>query len=196
MIAMSEAIEHAKESIHHAHHAESHEGNSSARYIAVLIAVLAALLAVCDMAAKGSQNAYLTHHIALSNDYSFYQAKNARATMRATEASILESLPNAAGNEAIQKKISEARAQVARLRDEPGADGMKQLLEMAEKDKKLREAAEHNYHAFEIVVGLLQISIVLASVAVVTRMNAMAYGAGALGGGAAIYALLTVLHIV
>jgi hypothetical protein len=193
---MSEAIEHAKESIHHAHHADTHEGHNAARWIAVLIAVLAAVLAVSDMGAKSSQNAYLTHHIALSNDYSFYQAKNARATMRATEASLLESLPNAAGNEAIQKKIAEARAQVARLRDEPGADGMKQLLEMAEKDKKLRDAAEHSYHAFEIVVGLLQIAIVLASVAVVTRMNAMAYGAGVLGGGAALYALLTALHVV
>lgn len=193
---MSEAIEHAQEGIHHAHHAESHEGNTSARWIAVLIAVLAAALAICDMGAKSAQNAYLTHHIALSNDYSFFQAKNARATIRATEASLLESLPNAAGNEAIQAKIKAARDQEARLRDEPGADGMKQLQEKAEKDAKLREAAEHSYHAFEFVVGLLQISIVLASVAVVTRMNVMAYGAGLLGGGAALYALLTVLHMV
>ena len=193
---MSEAIEHAKESIHHAGHADAHEGHNSARWIAVLIAVLAAVLAVCDMAAKSSQNAYLTYHIALSNDYSFYQAKNARATMRATEASLLESLPNAVGNEAIQAKIKAALAQEARLRDEPGADGMKQLLEMAKTDKAKRDAAEHSYHAFEIVVGLLQISIVLASVGVVTRMNAMAYGAGILGGGAAVYALLAAMHVV
>lgn len=193
---MSEAIEHAKESIHHAGHADAHEGHNAARWIAVLIAVLAAVLAVCDMAAKSSQNAYLTHHIALSNDYAFYQAKNARATMRATEASLLESLPNAPGNAAIEAKIKAARAQEARLRDEPGADGMKQLLEMAKKDEAKRNAAEHSYHAFEVVVGLLQISIVLASVAVVTRMNPMAYGAGALGGGAALYALLAALHVV
>lgn len=193
---MSEAIEHAKEGLHHAHHADAHEGHDSARWIAVLIAVLAAVLAICDMAAKSSQNEYLTYHIALSNDYAFYQAKNARATMRTTEASLLESLPHAAGNEAIQKKITDARAQVARLRDEPGGDGMKQLLEMAERDKKKRDSAGHMYHAFEFVVGLLQIAIVLASVSVVTRLNVMAYGAGALGGGAAIYGLLAALHVV
>lgn len=193
---MSEAIENAKESIHHAHHAETHEGHNAARWIAVMIAVLAAVLAVCDMAAKSAQNNYLTYHIALSNDYAFYQAKNARATMRSTEASLLESLPNAPGNEAIQKKIADARAQAARLRDEPGADGMKQLLEMAKKDEAKRAVAEHSYHAYEFVVGLLQIAIVLASVSVVTRINMMAYGAGALGGGAAIYALLTALHVV
>jgi len=193
---MSEAIEHAKESIHHAHHAHEAEGHSAARWVAVLIALLAALLAIIDMGAKSSQSAYLTHHIALSNDYSFFQAKNARATMRATEATLLESLPNAPGNDAIAAKIKAARAAEARLRDEPGADGMKQLLERAEQNKVLREVAEHNYHAFEFAVGLLQISIVLASVAVVTRMTVMAYGAGILGGGAALYALLTVLHVV
>ncbi len=193
---MSEAIEHAKESIEHAHHAQHAEGHSAARWIAVLIAVLAAALAICDMAAKSSQNAYLTHHIAVSNDYAFFQAKNARATIRASEASILESLPNAAGNDAIQKKIAEARAQEARLRDEPGQDGMKQLAEKAKLDTALREAAAHSYHAFEFVVGLLQIAIVLASVSVVTRMNVLAYGAGLLGGGAAIYGGLIALHVV
>ena len=193
---MSEAIEHAKEGIHHAHHADQHEGHDSARWIAILIAVLAAVLAICDMAAKSSQNNYLTYHIALSNDYAFYQAKNARATMRSSEASVLESLPGAAENEAVQKKIADARAQVARLRDEPGADGMKQLLEMAAKDKIKRDAAGHLYHAFEFVVGILQIAIVLASVSVVTRLNIMAYGAGAIGLGAAIYAALASLHVV
>jgi hypothetical protein len=193
---MSEAIEHAKESIEHAHHAHAAEGSNAARFIAVLIAVLAAALAIVDMGAKSSQNAYLTHHIALSNDYSFFQAKNARATIRSTEASLLESLPNAPGNDAIAARIKAARAAEARLRDEPGGDGMKQLMEKAEEDKVLRAAAEHQYHAFEFAVGLLQISIVLASVAVVTRMNLMALGAGLLGGGAALYALLTALHVV
>jgi len=193
---MSEAIEHAKESIHHAHHAHEAEGHNAARWIAVLIALLAALLAICDMGAKSAQNAYLTHHIAVSNDFSFFQAKNVRATVRAAEASILENLPNAPGNDAIAARIKAAREQEARLRDEPGADGMKQLLAMAERDKALRAAAEHNYHALEFAVGLLQISIVLASVAVVTRMVMMAYGAGIMGGGAALYALLTVLHVV
>jgi len=193
---MSEAIEHAKEGIHHAHHADQHEGNDSARWIAILIAVLAAVLAICDMAAKSSQNNYLTHHIALSNDWAFYQAKNARATIRTAEISLLESLPGAAGNADIQKKITDARAQVARLRDEPGRDGMKQLTAKAASDEKKRDAAGHVYHAFEFAVGLLQIAIVLASVSVVTRLNIMAYGAGALGLGAAIYAALAALHVV
>ena len=60
--------------------ARSHS-DTSARRIAVLIAVLAAALALAEMGEKGAQNAYLTHHIAVSDDWAFYQAKNVRATL-------------------------------------------------------------------------------------------------------------------
>ena len=93
---MSETIEHAREGLHHAHHAPAPHTDSTARRIAVLIAVLAAALALAEMGEKGAQNAYLTHHIAVSDDWAFYQAKNARATSWAAEAGILANLPNAA----------------------------------------------------------------------------------------------------
>ena len=50
-------------------------GDTSARRVAVLIAVLAAALALADMAEKGAQNEYLTHHVAVADDWAFYQAK-------------------------------------------------------------------------------------------------------------------------
>ena len=49
--------------------------DTSARRVAVLIAVLAAALALADMAEKGAQNEYLTHHVAVADDWAFYQAK-------------------------------------------------------------------------------------------------------------------------
>ena len=49
---MSDTIEHAKEGIEEAHH----HGDSRARRIAVLIAVLAAGLALSEMGEKGAQN--------------------------------------------------------------------------------------------------------------------------------------------
>ena len=67
---MGETIEHAREGIHEAHHAEVRHGDTSARRVAVLIAVLLA-----DMAEKGAQNEYLTHHVAVADDWAFYQAK-------------------------------------------------------------------------------------------------------------------------
>jgi hypothetical protein len=93
---MSETIEHAREGIEEADHAHALHGDSTARRIAVLIAVLAAALALAEMGEKGAQNEYLTHHVAVADEWAFYQAKTVRATVLAAEAGILANLPNAA----------------------------------------------------------------------------------------------------
>ena len=111
----------------------------------MLIAVLAAALALSEMGEKGAQNAYLTYHIALSDDWAFYQAKNARATAWAVEAGILANLPNAA-DAGPQAEIKRAKETEARLRDEPGADGMKQLEARAKANTAARDEAFHRYH--------------------------------------------------
>jgi hypothetical protein len=143
------------------------------------------------MGEKAAQNAYLTHHITLSDDWAFYQAKNARATLLAVEAAILTNLPNGA-EPGPQAEIKRAKENEARLRDEPGKDGMKQLLERATQHEHERDHAFHRYHLLELVVGALQIAIVLASVAVVTRVIALAIGAGVVGAIAAGYGLFVV----
>lgn len=189
---MSETIEHAREGIEHAHEGHSPHVDTTARRIAVLIAVLAAALALADMGEKSAQNAYLTHHIAVSDDYAFFQAKNVRATTWAAQAGILANLPNGA-DAGPQAEIKRAKETEARLRDEPGGDGMKQLSERAEANKMARDEAFHRYHQFELVVGALQISIVLASVAVVTRIVALAIGAGVVGAIAGAFGLFVSL---
>ena len=178
---MADIIEHAKEGIEHAHHASEHGGNQSAPKIAMLIATLAAGLTLAEMGAKSSQNSYLTHHISVSDDWSLYQAKNVRASVRNTEANLLESLPNAA-DPAIAKKIATARETEARLRDDPkNGDGMKQMAEKARHQTEERDHAFHRYHQFEIVVGALQIAIVLSSVSIVTRMRWLAWAGSGIG---------------
>jgi hypothetical protein len=173
---MDTVEEHAQETIHH------HGGAN--RRVAVLIAALAAALALAETGERQQQNAYLTHHISLSDDFAFYQAKNARAAISAAEASILGSLPNA-GEPGPQAAIARSRANEARLRDEPGGDGMKQIRERSTVEQESRDHAFHRYHQFELVVGALQIGIVLASVAVVTAVPALAVVAGLIGAAAA-----------
>ena len=187
---MSDMFEHAREHIHEAEHAPAHHSDTTARRIAVLIAVLAAALALAEMGEKGAQNEYLTHHVALSDDWAFYQAKNIRAAMLAAEAGILGNLPNA-DQAGPQAEIKRARENEARLRDDPqGGEGMKQLAARAKEQGIQRDTAFHRYHQFELVVGGLQIAIVLASVSVVTRIVALAVGAGAIGAIAAVYGSL------
>jgi hypothetical protein len=182
---MSEAMERAHETIHEAPHAH---GDPWARGAAVLVSFLAAALALAEIGGKSAQNAYLTHHIAVSDDWAFYQAKNLRSVVRGTEVSMLESLPNA-GDDAIQARIKEAREYQARMRDDPKGDGMKQLAEKAKKQEYDRDHAFHLYHGYEYAVGALQISIVLASVSVVTRMKPLTIAAGLIGLAAGVFGL-------
>jgi Domain of unknown function (DUF4337) len=173
---MSEAMERADEIHEHASHRDPW-----ARGVALLVSVLAAALAITEIGGKAAQNAYLTDHVSLSNDWAFYQAKNLRSVVRISEADLLASLPNAA-DPAIQTRIKEAKDYAARMRDDPeGGEGMKQLAVTAHGKEVTRDAAEHRYHSYEYSVGALEIAIVLASVSIVTRIRALTLGAGAVG---------------
>ncbi len=185
---MSETLERAREAMDEAN-------ENDARKIAILISILAAGLALAEMQEKGAQNAYLTRHIEVSDDYAYYQAKGTRAVVEDTTATVLESLPTAADPE-IAKRIATARAEASRLRDEPGKNGAKQLLAQAEGHKAEREAQFHRYELFEMVVGALQIAIVLASVSVVTRIRTLAFVAGGIGLAAIVAGVLVFASVI
>jgi hypothetical protein len=190
-IRVSESMERAHETI------EEHAPHSDpwARRVAVLVSALAAVLAMTEIGGKAAQNAYLTHHIALSNSWAFYQARNLRAVVRTSEADVLASLPNA-GDPSVQARIKEAQDYAARMRDDPeGGEGMKQLAATAQRQEAERDEAQHRYHSYEYTVGALELAIVLASVSVVTRVRSLTYGAAAIGGLAAIASLCIVTDL-
>jgi hypothetical protein len=182
---VSEQLERAHETI------EEHGSRDEpwARGVALLVSVLAAVLALTEIGGKASQTAYLTYHVALSNDWAFYQAKNLRAVTRTSEAEVLASLPNAQ-DPAIQARIKEANDYSARMHDDPeGGEGMKQLQAKAQEKEQLRDEAAHHYHSYEYAVGAIEIAIVLASVSVVTRMRQLTIVAALIGACAAAGAL-------
>ena len=189
---MSESMERAHETMHAEHHPA---GDPWARGVAVLVSFLAASMALAEIGGKSTQNAYLTNHIAVSDDWALYQAKNLRQTVRGAEVSILENLPNAA-DPAIQARIKEAKEYQARMRDEPGRDGMKQMAEQANQRTHDRDHAFHIYHNYEYTVGALEIAIVLASVSVVTRMKPLTIAAGIIGLAAGVFGLGVALGMV
>jgi hypothetical protein len=169
-------MERAHETIHEVHHAPVEPW---ARGVAVMVSALAAALALAEIGEKASQNAYLTHHIAVSDDWAFYQAKNLRAVVKESEAEVLRSLP---ANPQVDDRIKRAMADSDRMRDDPeSGEGMKQLAEKAKAQESVRNEAFHRYHNYEFTVGALEIAIVLASVSVVTRMRALTLAAAAIG---------------
>ena len=183
---MSEEFEQAHEHLEHAAH--GHDGKGHAR-TAVIIAVMAAALALTEFAAKDAQTGYLTNHIAASDTWAQYQAKAVRRTVLSSEAEVLQSLP-ASSDPSLQKRIAEALASAARMRSEPGADGMDQLAERAHEQEHLRDHEMHRTHGLEIASGGLQISIVLASISVVIDLPLFMIASIVLGSASAIYALL------
>jgi hypothetical protein len=174
---MSDTIERAHETVHeHATH-----GDPWARGVAVLVSVLAAALAITEIGGNSAQNAYLTHHVAVSDQWAFFQAKNLRAVVLTAEADVLSSLPDAQ-DPTVQTRIKDAQANAARMRDDPkGNDGMKQLSEGARAMTADRDEAFHRYHKYEYAVGALEIAIVLASVSLVTRIRSLTFGAAVIG---------------
>ena len=169
---------------------EDHHG----RRAALLIGVLAAVLALCEMAERGAQNAYLAHHIAVSNDYAFYQARQGRALVLTQTAELLQALAPPGGD--ARKQAGEAQAEAKRLtEDSDRGNGLKQIQARADAEAVQRELSLHRYEWFEIVTSALQIAIVLASVSVVTQWPAIAYVGAAMGAGAAGLALLVVAGV-
>jgi Domain of unknown function (DUF4337) len=187
---VSESMERAHETIHEVHHAPTEPW---ARGVAVMVSALAAALALAEIGEKASQNAYLTHHIAVSDDWAFYQAKYLRAVVKESETEILRSLPT---DPQIADRITRAEVDAARMRDDPkGGEGMKQLAEKAREQEEIRNEAFHRYHNYEFTVGALEIAIVLASVSVVTRIRALTLGAGAIGVAACAFGVAVAAYL-
>jgi hypothetical protein len=190
---MVDPVETAQEQIDEAH--EKHgDTDRWPRIMAVTVSFLAASLALAELGAKSSQTEYLTHNIAASDTWNSYQAKNLRANLWASQAIMLESLPNAA-DPAVRGRIDNAQHEEARMRDEPAAgDGMKQLAAKAKGQEADRELAFHSYHGFEHTSSVLEISIVLASVSVITRVHALGIVAALVGLLACGYGLAVLAH--
>jgi hypothetical protein len=179
---MSKGLEHATETLEHAHHLTEHGAprDTFPRNVAILVAFLAAVLAIAEIGGKAAQNAYLTFHVTASDDWAFYQAKNIRSNMYSLNADLLESLAPAA-DPALRKKIDATRAEAKRLDDDEKTTGRKQAAEKARRSEEERDHAFHRYHRYELVVGALQIAIVLSSVAIVSRVGQLAWLAGVVG---------------
>jgi hypothetical protein len=192
---MSDAIDQARETIEHAHHHAGHDGDGFPRNVAVIVAILAAGLALAEMGEKSAQNEYLTFHIAASDDWNFYQAKNIRSNLFSLHADSLEASANAA-DPAVRKQIEAARSQASRLDDDEKTVGRKQLAAKARQSEMARDVAFHRYHLFEAVVGALQIGIVLASVSIVARARPLAWLAGLLGAVAAVAGIAVAFSLV
>ncbi len=173
-----DGLEHAREGMEHAAHGPP-EGFS--RRVALLVGALAAGLAISELQVQRAQNEYLTHHITVSDDWTFYGFKETRARLSEQTVTLLRNLPGPQ-DPTRQADIAAAQAVVARMRNgDPSGPGTQQIAKKATAEERLRDQALHRYHLYEYAAGALQIAIVLGSASIVARLAAVAFAGGIIG---------------
>jgi hypothetical protein len=165
-----------------------HHIDGGDKSVAILIAVLAAGLAICEAAGKSAQTAVLHHQIEASNLWSFFQAKTIRRTAMIVESDRLR-LDLAAGavgapeaKAAAERQLAAWQQTIDRWESDPAEqEGRRELAARAKAQEKQRALAEARYHQYEYGSAALQLAIVLASASVVTSRRWLAYAGGGLG---------------
>ena len=156
------------------------------RKIAILIAILAALLAISEIAGKGAQTGALTSHIEASNLWAFFQAKTIRGTtvrtaVETAEAMQLPTLPADAAERA-RGQVERWKATIARYDSEPDTqEGRKELMARAKAAEARRDRAAQADDWYDLSSGAYQLAIVLASAAIITGVTLLVWVAGGLG---------------
>jgi hypothetical protein len=175
-------------SAHEAHERAEHaeEAGHHNKGIALLISVLALFLALSETLGKSAQTGALTDTVQASDTWSFYQARNIRATTVAAAKEILElhapTLTDPAVKGAVTKKIEDWERRIKRWESDPEKrEGMKELMAKAQGLEKKRDHQLEQYHNFEIASAALQIAIVLASASIITSITALGWLSGGVG---------------
>ena len=155
---------------------------------AVVIAFFAMCLAITGLGGSNAAKEAFNNNILAANFFSFFQAKNIRQTsyqLAADELELsLQGNPALAGEarKAVQAKVDAYRKTVARYESEPDTrEGKKELLERAREHEQVRDRALKQDPYFDYAEALLQIAIVLVSVAIVSSLPWLAYFGGVLG---------------
>ena len=184
--AVQHEVEHQIEHEGHGHgggHDKSADASLSLnRKIALLIAVIALFLAICETMGKSAQTQGIELNIKASDTWNFFQAKTVRQTSLRTAAEAMtlqvDAAPNEQAKKAMTAQIERWQATVKRYDSDPKEqDGRKELRALAEKYEHERDVAMARYHNYEFGSAAFQIGIVLASAAVITGAVALVYGA-------------------
>ncbi len=152
------------------------------RWIGVYIGVLATMLAICTMGGGNATKDATRTNIEAANTWSFFQAKNIRRTVYGVAADdldlLIKSNPGmpADARSAVEEKIKSYRSDIARFTsDKKTGEGLDELWEKAKEIEKERDISLRKDPYFDVAQALLQIAIVLASVALLTGTNVLVY---------------------
>ena len=162
---------------------------------ALLIAVLAAILAICGLGGGNATDDMIHNNIKASDTWAFFQAKNMRQT--AYEIAIVEIEGDLAEpgltpehRAGMERQLAAHHATIARYESEPDpeapndplrGEGKRQLRAQAQAYEAAREVASAQDNSFDLAEVLLQLALVLGSVAILALNRPILLLAGVLG---------------
>jgi hypothetical protein len=171
--------------------ADRQNARSRDKLIGVYIGVLAVILAICGMGSGNAAQDAMHTNIQASNTWAFFQAKNARRQalrLHADEFDVMlaanPTMPDDA-KATIKGKIEDYREQDKKLSSDPEKkEGLDELWTKAKDLETVRDQALKRGPYFDYGQALLQIAIVLASIAIISGGNLLLFASflvGALG---------------
>jgi Domain of unknown function (DUF4337) len=164
------------------------ESNRFKQRAALAIAFFAMVLAFTGLGGSNAGKEAINNNILASNYFNFFQAKNMRQTAFALAADELElawlndPAVSDAAKASLRSKLDQYRATVTRYESEPETkEGKKELIVSAREYEAKRDHALKQDPYFDYAEALLQIAIVLISVAIVADIAWLSYIGGVLG---------------
>jgi hypothetical protein len=162
----------------HEERAENEASETFRNRAALLIAVLAAILAIGGLGGGNATDDMVANNIKASDSWAFYQAKNVRQTIYSVASEDLKAqLPGLSGEAraAAEKRLADYSATIARYDSEPDpeapddvlrGEGKKEIRARAQSYEQAFEQASARDNAFDLAEVLLQLALVLGSVAI------------------------------
>lgn len=183
----------------HEDRAENQAAESFRNRTALMIAIMAAVLAVGGLGGGNATDDMIENNIKASDTWAFYQAKNVRQTMYEIEVEMLKATLASGKVTAAERASAEARlrdyeATVARYDSEPDpndpsrGEGKRELSAQAKSYESAFDLAARRDDNFDFAEVLLQLALVLGSVAILAVNRWIAITSAILG---AVGALLT-----
>jgi hypothetical protein len=169
---------------HAVEHAGAHGADPSAASIAVMTAILASIGAISSYQSGANENLALfykneaaIHKTEAANQWAYYQAKGEKQNLAELGAALSESSPP------LHARFT---ADAARYKSdkEPIRAHAEAVEREVEKDSAQSEALLHQHHRWAQATTLIQISIALAAITLLTRkrwLRRVAVGAATLG---------------
>lgn len=154
---------------------------------AMLVSILAMVLAIASLGGNNASKESTMHNILAANAFAFYQAKNIRQTDYKIAADdiqvqLAQDKLSPAAKAILEKKLEDYKKTIARYESEPETgDGKKELMAKAKEHEHERDHALQQDPWFDYAEALLQIAIVLTSVAILTGAQVLFWVPAGLG---------------